>query len=76
MLLAGTLFHFFDIVPIFIRIDCSCGIGFQNQAEQVALLGGLSEIWELDWDTTANDIINSVMEHFSASHPDREVEIE
>ncbi|MBQ6880990.1 MAG: hypothetical protein IJN55_00320 [Alistipes sp.] len=49
---------------------------FKIKQSEVALLGGLSEIWELDWDTTANDIINSVMEHFSASHPDREVEIE
>ncbi len=49
---------------------------FKIKQSEVALLGGLSEIWELDWDTTANDIINSVMEHFSASHPDHEVEIE
>lgn len=49
---------------------------FKIKQSEVDLLGGLSEIWEIDWDTTANNIINSVIERLSESHPDGKVEIE
>ncbi len=58
------MFHALSIVAV---------SDFKIKQGEVNLLAGLSEIWEIEWDTTANDIINSVVERFSASHP---VEVE
>lgn len=48
---------------------------FQLKQSELDLLAGLSDIWEMDEETT-NLIVNDIVERFSTLHPERTMEVE
>lgn len=48
---------------------------FQLKQSELDLLAGLSDIWEMDEETT-NFIVNDIVERFSTLHPERTMEVE